>query len=131
MQYFLRRVLINIPVFFLVTVVIFVLISLTPGDPVDRFVNEEIGITKEDLDHVRERYGLNDPIPIRYVKWLGQIARGDLGFRFKNGDDVAEVLAIRLQRTLLLMGTAMTIGMTVGISAGVFIGLRQYSIWAA
>jgi peptide/nickel transport system permease protein len=129
MQYFLRRVLINIPVFFLVTVVIFVLISLTPGDPVDRFVNEEIGITKEDLDHVRERYGLNDPIPIRYVKWLGQIARGDLGFRFKNGDDVAEVLAIRLQRTLLLMGTAMTIGMTVGISAGVFIGLRQYSIW--
>jgi len=129
MQYFLRRLLVNIPVFLLVTIVIFVLISLTPGDPVDRFVNEEIGITKEDLDHVRERYGLNDPIPIRYVKWLGQIARGDLGFRFKNGDDVAEVLGIRLQRTLVLMGTALAIGMIVGISAGAFIGLRQYSFW--
>lgn len=129
MQYFLRRLLVNIPVFFLVTVFIFVLISLTPGDPVDRFVNEEIGITKEDLDHIRERYGLNDPIPIRYVKWLGQLARGEMGFRFKNGDDVAEVLAARLQRTLLLMGTALAIGMTVGVTVGAFIGLRQYSFW--
>ena len=66
---------------------------------------------------------------MRYVKWLGQVARGDLGFRFKNGDDVARGLVIRLQRTLLLMGTAILIGIIVGISFGIFIGLRQYSIW--
>ena len=129
MQYFLRRVLINIPVLLLVTIIIYLLINLAPGDPVDCFVNEEIGITKEDLDFVRERYGLDDPLPVRYVKWLGQVVQGDLGFRFKNGDDVAEVLAVRLRRTLLLMGTALAIGITVGVTIGIFIGLRQYSVW--
>ena len=129
MQYILRRILINIPVLFMVTVIIFLLINMAPGDPVDFFVNEEIGITSEDLDFVRERFGLNDPLPVRYVKWLGQVARGDLGFRFKNGDDVAEVLFVRLQRTLLLMGAALLIGVIVGISLGIFTGLRQYSLW--
>ena len=129
MQYFLRRVLINIPVLFLVTIVIYLLINLAPGDPVDFFVNEEIGITKEDLDFVRERYGLDDPIPVRHVKWLGQVVQGDLGFRFKNGDDVAEVLAVRLRRTFLLMGTALGMGIAVGVTLGIFIGLRQYSFW--
>lgn len=129
MQYVLRRILINIPVLFMVTVIIFLLINLAPGDPVDFFVNEEVGVTKADLDHVRERFGLNDPLPVRYVKWLGQVARGDLGFRYKNGDDVAEVLFIRLQRTLLLMGAALAFGTVAGISMGIFTGLRQYSIW--
>ena len=129
MQYFLRRVLINNPVLFLVTVVIYLLINLAPGDPVDFFVNEEIGITKEDLDFVRERYGLDDPLPVRYVKWLGQVLQGDLGFRFKNGDDVREVLIVRMGRTFTLMGTALAIGIVVGVTLGIFIGLRQYSFW--
>ena len=129
MQYILRRILINIPVLFAVTVIIFLLINLAPGDPVDFYVNEEIGITREDLAFVEERFGLNDPLPVRYVKWLGQAARGDLGFRFKNGDDVAEVLQLRIQRTLLLMGTALSIGIIVGVTSGIFIGLRQYSFW--
>ncbi len=129
MQYFLRRVLINVPILLMVTMIIFALINLAPGDVVDFYVNEEIGITREDLEHVEERFGLNDPIPIRYVKWLGATLRGDLGFRFKNGDDVAEVLAVRLRRTFLLMGTAQLMGAVVGITIGVFIGLRQYSVW--
>ena len=95
----------------------------------DFYVNEEIGITREDLAHVEERFGLNDPIPVRYVKWLGATLRGDLGFRFKNGDDVAEVLAVRMQRTFQLMGTSLLIGAVAGITLGVFIGLRQYSVW--
>ena len=129
MQYLLRRVLINIPILFMVTVIIFALINLAPGSVVDFYVNEEIGITREDLAHVEERFGLNDPIPVRYLKWLGATFRGDLGFRFKNGDDVAEVLVVRLRRTMLLMGTALSLGAVTGITLGVFIGLRQYSFW--
>ncbi len=129
MQYLLRRVLINIPILFMVTVIIFALINLAPGSVVDFYVNEEIGITRADLAHVEERFGLNDPIPVRYMKWLGATFRGDLGFRFKNGDDVAEVLVVRLGRTMLLMGTALTLGAVTGITLGVFIGLRQYSFW--
>lgn len=129
MQYFIRRTLINIPILFMVTLIIFALINLAPGSVVDFYVNEEIGITREDLAHVEERFGLNDPIPVRYVKWLGATLRGDLGFRFKNGDDVAEVLVVRMQRTFQLMGTSLLIGAVAGITLGVFIGLRQYSVW--
>lgn len=129
MQYFIRRVLINVPILLMVTVIIFALINLAPGNVVDFYVNEEIGITRADLAHVEERFGLNEPMPVRYVKWLWATVRGDLGFRFKNGDDVAEVLAIRLRRTVLLMGVSLLIGAVVGITLGVFIGLRQYSLW--
>ena len=129
MQYAIRRILINIPVLFFVTVVIFVLINLAPGDPIDFYINEEMGITREDLVHLEEKFGLNQPIHVRYVKWLRSTLRGDLGFRYKNGDDVAEVLVERLGRTLILMGTALLIGIVTGVSLGVFIGLRQYSFW--
>ena len=129
MQYFIRRLLINIPVLIAVTIVIFGLINLAPGDPIDFFVNEEVGIFREDLDFLEERFGLNDPIHVRYLKWIRNAAMGDLGFRFKNGDDVAEVLAERLQRTLILMGSALSVAIVGGVLLGVFIGLRQYSFW--
>ncbi len=129
MQYAIRRTLINIPVLLAATIVIFILVNLAPGDPLDFYVNDEMGVTREDLAHLEERFGLNDPMVVRYVKWLGATLQGDLGFRFKNGDDVAEVLIERLQRTLLLMGTALLIGVVVGISLGVLTGLKQYSVW--
>ncbi len=129
MQYAIRRILINIPVLLAVTIIIYALVNLAPGDPLDFFVNEDLGVTREDLAHLEEQFGLNDPIHVRYVKWLGQAAQGNLGYRFKNGDPVAEVLGIRLQRTLILMGTALFIGIVVGITLGIFIGLRQYSFW--
>ena len=129
MQYFLRRLLINIPVLLAVTVVIFTLINLAPGDPIDFFVNEETGIGREDLVALEEKFGLDQPAYVRYFKWLGNIAQGDLGFRFKNGDDVAEVLGERLLRTLILMFAALSIAIVGGVLLGVFIGLRQYSFW--
>ena len=58
-----------------------------------------------------------------------QVLQGDLGFRFKNGDDVREVLIVRMGRTFTLMGTALAIGIVVGVTLGIFIGLRQYSFW--
>ncbi|MEZ4607631.1 MAG: ABC transporter permease [Deinococcales bacterium] len=129
MQYFLRRLLINIPVFFAVTLLIYALINLAPGDPIDFFVNEEVGISREDLAFLEEQFGLNDPFMLRYGKWLMNIFQGDLGFRFKNGDDVAEVLRERLGRTILLMGSALLVASIGGILLGIFIGLRQYSSW--
>lgn len=129
MQYFLQRLLINIPVLFAVTIIIFTLINLAPGDPIDFFVNEETGITREDLGALEEKFGLNDPVYLRYFKWLGNSLQGDLGFRFKNGDDVAEVLGIRLQRTLILMGASLVLSISFGIILGLFIGIRQYSFW--
>ena len=129
MQYAIRRILINIPVLFAVTIIIYTMINLAPGDPLDFFTNEDLGITRESLAHLEEQFGLNDPLPVRYVKWLGQAVQGNLGYRFKNGDPVAEVLGLRLKNTLILMGAALFIGISVGVSLGIFVGLRQYSFW--
>ncbi|MCB0044738.1 MAG: ABC transporter permease [Caldilineaceae bacterium] len=128
MDYAIRRILINIPILFIVTVIIFLLVNLAPGDPVDFYVNEEMGVTRDDLTHLEEKFGLNDPIYVRYFKWLGATLQGDLGFRYKNGDDVAEVLFERLQRTLLLMGAALLLGVVIGVTLGIYTGLHQYSI---
>ncbi len=129
MQYFARRLLISLPVLLAVTVVIFGLINLAPGDPIDFFVNDEAGISREDLVVLEKKFGLDRPLHERYVSWLAGIGRGDLGFRFKNGDDVAEVLVERLGRTLILMGAALALAIVGGVLLGVFIGLRQYSAW--
>ena len=114
---------------FAVTIVIYGLINLAPGDPIDFFVNEEMGIGREDLTSLQEKFGLDAPLHIRYARWLGSVMQGDLGVRFKNGDDVAQVLQERLKRTLILMGAAMTLAIVGGVLLGVFIGLRQYSFW--
>ncbi|MGI9332156.1 MAG: ABC transporter permease [Gammaproteobacteria bacterium] len=129
MQYFVRRLLISLPVLFAVTVLIFALINLAPGDPIDFFVNDEAGISREDLGALEKKFGLDSPVHLRYLQWVAGAARGDLGFRFKNGDDVAQVLAQRVGRTLVLIGAALAIAIVGGVTLGVFIGLRQYSFW--
>lgn len=128
-QYILRRILISIPVLIIITFLIYVLIDLAPGDPMDFFVNPELGVTEENLVNLRARFGLDQPLPVRYLNWLGQTLQGDLGYRFKNGDPVSEVLGQRLQNTLLLMSAALIMGWVLGVSSGVFAGLRQYSFW--
>ncbi len=128
-QYILRRILISIPVLIVITFLIYVLIDLAPGDPMDFFVNPELGVTEENLVNLRARFGLDQPLPVRYLNWLGQTLQGDLGYRFKNGDPVSEVLVQRLQNTLLLMSAALLMGWVLGVSSGVFAGLRQYSFW--
>ena len=78
---------------------------------------------------LEERFGLNQPLHIRYISWLGNVLQGDLGYRFTNGRPINEVLGQRLGASVLLSGTALLIGVFVGIPLGVFIGSRQYSAW--
>jgi len=128
-RYVLRRVLINIPVLLVVTMIVFALAVLAPGDPLDQYINPELGTTKADLVHLRAKFGLDDPLAVRYVKWLAQTLRGNLGYRYKTGDPVGEILWLRLKNTLLLMGSSLSLGIIVGVSLGVFVSLRQYSFW--
>ena len=127
--YILRRLLVNIPVLLGITIVVFVLINLVPGDPATFFVNPELGGDPAQIAKVRQELGLDQPLPVRYVKWLGQTMGGDLGYRIKNGDRVSDIIWTRLQATLLLVGVALLLGMVVGIALGIFTALRQYSFW--
>ena len=129
LKYLLRRILVTIPVLITITIIIFALTEIAPGDVADFFISPEMEMSAEQMEAVRARFGLDQPAPVRYINWLGNVVQGDLGFRFTDGRPVRDVIFRRFGATILLIGTALTIGMIVGIPLGVFTGLRQYSFW--
>jgi peptide/nickel transport system permease protein len=112
-----------------VTVIIFALIELAPGDVADNFINPELGFSEEANAAIRDRFGLGQPAPVRYVKWLVNAGQGDFGLTFVSGEPVVDAIGRRLGNTLLLMSAAMAIGVVVGIALGVFTAVKQYSFW--
>jgi peptide/nickel transport system permease protein len=128
-QYIIRRLLINIPVLVGITIIVFALFALIPGDPASYFINPELASNPVQVTLIRQQLGLDQPLPIRYAKWLGQTLTGDLGYRTKNGDPVSSIIWLRLQATALLAGTALLIGVLAGVALGIFTSLRQYSFW--
>ena len=109
-RYIIRRILISIPMLFLVTLIIFFLANLMPGDAaMALFAGGEGPITAEAIEQQRENMGLNDPIPVRYVRWLGQLLHGDLGRSLVTFQPVREMIKLRIGPTLLLMGTSLVL----------------------
>ena len=130
-SYILRRILISIPILFMITIIIFTLVELAPGDMADFFLTDEVmqNMSEEDILQLKRNMGLTDPAPIRYLKWLGRTVRGDLGFSFVEREPVREILGRRAKNTLILMGAGLVLSIIVGIPVGIFLALRQYSVW--
>ncbi len=116
--YILRRCLQAIPVLLGVVVVSFVLIQLAPGDPVTLLVGD-YPAPEEYLRQVRADYGLDRPVAERLALYLGQLARGNLGYSFANRSSVAELIGNRMGATLELMLTALVLAILVGVSLGI------------
>ncbi len=126
--YVARRAIGSLPIILGISVAVFILINLMPGDPVDMMINPELGALGEALKAKREALGLDRPLPVRYVAWLGEMLRGNLGYSFVNSRPVTARILERAGATLQLMGNALLLAVVVGIPAGVFVALRQYSI---
>lgn len=120
-----RRLLALVPLLFIVSVLTFSFTSLLPGDPVDLVIGD--AGTQEQYEMVRERLGLNEPVVVRYVKWLGRAVQGDLGTSFFNSVDVMEAVMQRLPVTLSLAAASALIAIVVGIAAGIAAALRPRS----
>ncbi len=129
-RYLLRRLMASIPVLIIVTMLVFMLVELAPGDAIDFFIDDSSlqYLSEDDLVAIRERLGLNDSAPVRYVKWLGRVAQGDLGYSFVGSRPVNSLLADRLRNSALLMGAGLLLGIVVGIPLGILTAVRQYSI---
>jgi peptide/nickel transport system permease protein len=129
-QYVLRRIAISVPVLLGVTLVAFLLVNLAPGDPVssmiDPFTRAELG--EAWVEERKRQLGLDDPLIVRYVLWLREIAQGNLGYSLINGQPVIDQIADRVGPTMLLMGSAIILGMLIGIPLGILSAVRQYSI---
>jgi peptide/nickel transport system permease protein len=106
---------------------IFGLLRLTPGDPIDAYIPPDFPVPPETREAMRRQLGLDRPLPVQYVYWLKEAVQGNLGVRVKTNEPVNEAIARRIGPTLLLMGTSMLIGITVGVALGVLAAVRQYS----
>jgi peptide/nickel transport system permease protein len=127
-RYIQRRFVISVPVLIVITAIIFALLQITPGDPLDAYLQPDQVLTADQRAGLRHELGLDRPAPIRYVFWLRELTRGDLGYRIKDGQPVARAIFQRLGPTLLLMGTGLLFAMVVGVALGVLSAIRQYSI---
>jgi peptide/nickel transport system permease protein len=126
--YIVRRVLIAIPIFLGITILVFLLLVLAPGDPVSAFIRPELRTDPVMRQIIVERYGLDQPLPIRYIRWLTEALQGNLGYKLGGvGLPVLDTVARGFAASVLLMGTALFIGIVVGIPLGIISALRQYS----
>ncbi|ANN77625.1 ABC transporter permease [Bordetella flabilis] len=119
----LRRVLVAIPTLILVSMIVFLLQKVLPGDPVLTLAGEERDPAV--LDYLREKYHLDDPLPVQYVAWVKQVATGDLGKSLRTDVPVASLIAQKLPVTLQLAAMAMVIALLVGIPTGILAAVRK------
>jgi peptide/nickel transport system permease protein len=126
-RYIIRRLLLTLPILLGITIMIFAMISMAPGDPVLAMLNPEAKVTDDVIDIMRKQAGLDRPIPVRYAIWLGAVVRGDLGKSYSRSEPTVDVIARRLPPTLLLMGTALIISVVLGVTLGIVVAVRQYS----
>ena len=125
--YIIRRLLIAIPILLGITVLVFLFLALAPGDPVSAFIRPELGSNEEMRRQIILRYGLDQPLPVRYLKWLVEALQGNLGYKAIGGLPVLDTVIRGMLASASLMGTALLIGIVVGIPLGVISALRQYS----
>lgn len=109
----------------LVSIVVFALLRLTPGDPGILLYGPDA--TSQDLMQIRQRWGLEDPLHIQYLRWLSNALGGDLGRSYSDGRPVLAVIAERVPPTLLLTGTALLLAILVGVPLGVFAATHRSS----
>lgn len=128
LQYIARRLLQFVPVFFGVTLLLFFITTVLPGDPV-RLRTGERAMSPEVYEQLSEAYGFNDPWYVQYVNYLGKLVHGDLGTSIHTGQPVTEILKDTYPYTMKLAFAAIIIEIIVGVSAGIISALKQYT-WA-
>ena len=124
-RYILRRLLLMVPVAFLVTIIAFGLLRLAPGDPVVNFAGDVRD--PEILNEMRHQLGLDQPLPVQYVAWLGHTLQGDFGRSLRTHQRVGEAIAERLPATLELTGVALVISISVALLVGTLSALNRNS----
>lgn len=124
--YLIRRLLVAIPTLIAISGVIFIILALAPGDPMAEFANNP-SITEEVRENIRRSLGLDQPLPIRYVKWILAFLRGDLGYSFTSRSPVLELIQQRLPTTLWVVGSAYVLSVLVALPLGIVSAVKRQS----
>ncbi len=122
----LRRVLVAIPTVIIVSMLVFGLQKLLPGDPVLAMAGEERD--PEVIEFLRDKYHLNDPVPVQYGIWVGQVLQGDFGTSLRTDTPVTTLIANKLPVTIQLALMAMVVAILVGVPAGILSAVRKGTV---
>ena len=128
-EYILRRVLLTIPVLLGVSLGIFALLRIVPGDIIMAMIDQSGSVTPEDLERIRVQLGLDQPFFIQYLTWMNGVVRGDFGTSYWTGKPVVEELVQRLPVTLQLALMAIVVSVLIAVPVGVLSATRQDSFW--
>ena len=126
-RFLINRLLQALVVVGLVSFLVYGLIGLMPGDPVDILVSGDPDITSEDVARLKALYGLDRPLFERYLTWAGNALGGDFGFSRVHAVPVLDILLPRLGNTLLLLGISLLLALALALPIGVFAAVRPYS----
>jgi peptide/nickel transport system permease protein len=127
-RYILRRLLTAVPTLLMISFVLFAILALAPGDPLSEFASNP-SVPPEARENIKRALGLDQPWPIRYVKWLGAILQGDWGYSFASHLPVWDLLKQRIPNTLAVVGVAYLISVLIAIPIGVLSAVKRYSIF--
>ncbi len=125
-RYIIRRLLQAIPLLLLVSIFMFLLIHALPGGPEQVIFNPHL--SPEGRAALRTRFGLDDPLPIQYLKWLKNVVTGDFGASFATNQPVSQILSERFPNTLELFGLALLLALVFAILLGVIAAIRQNTV---
>ena len=131
-SYVMRRILAMIPTLGLISVIVFVVIQLPPGDIVtstlDRMAAQGVEVTAEQVQNLRAQYNLDKPLPLQYLSWVGGFLTGDMGYSYLFARPVNQLVWERLGYTLIITISALLFTWVVALPVGVYTAVRQYSI---
>ncbi|MFL5268073.1 MAG: ABC transporter permease [Stellaceae bacterium] len=127
-RYLLRRLLIVVPSLFGISIVLFTVLALAPGDPFGELASNP-NVPPEVADALRAKFGLDDPIAVRYLHWLAAMLHGDWGFSFASRINVDTLILQRLPATLLVIGSSQILALLIALPVGVYSAVRPYSIF--
>ena len=119
------RLLGTIPVLFILSIGVFLMLHLTPGDPVQIMLGQDAD--PQSIAALRAELGLDDPLPVQYVKWVGNVLHGDLGRSIRTHQPVMEAIVTRLPVTIELSVVSLVISLLVGLPAGIVAAIRRNS----
>ncbi len=123
----MRRTLQAIPLLLAISVILYGILYNMPGGPLAPYLQNP-HITAADIARLKHNLGMDQPVPIQYIKWLGHILVGDMGYSTSNSEPVFQALIERFPATLELMGASLVISISIGITAGIISAVYRYSV---
>lgn len=127
-QYLVRRLLMYIPVLLGISIILFCILALAPGDPFGDLVANE-NVPPEVLLNLRQQFGLDDPIHVRYLRWFTAMIQGNWGYSFVSRTPVVDLILQRLPVTLFVLGSAYIVALLIALPVGVLSAIKPYSIF--